>query len=717
MPTRQEIVTWIKKAYDVDHGKVDTDIENWRKQFVPNPLFGYYVTKFPLQVATVAGFLYEQTGDRSLADFACRTMLRYREFVNAMPPDAVAKRPEYAEGVPPLDCAFDPVQFCPTVERIRPALSAADDAALAEVMADSLRFIWLFPEWGGHNRAMLRAASLAMAAHTWPKHAQAANWVSMADELAEESWGRWSIEDATLYQTHWLRSLILYSEARGKGEFNQFVQPRLHLRAISQIISPLGILPDIGDSHWLMHNAWEWMACLEWGARTYRDQTMKWAAQQIWTAQQREQPNIYAAMVLSTAWRWCDDTVAAEPPGPTLDAADDMISKKVIFRNNWDSDAAYACLTYKDEGDYARVARDYLRTNLAVSAEKMHHGHADEGSIAMLVHKQTILLHESGYREDPPDGMYRADLYHNRVIWRPGACLPESDTFEYLRDNGHYKATRTERLYQTKLLDAQLSRVRVTDEKRGVQWDRSICFVPSWPAWVVIDSVQALQTAPRTLAALWWTTDILARGDDWFDTHIAGIGAWKNERRAALLVMLPEIEGQRRKLGVYPFRRCFQQEQAMVSTWTGEHRAGRFVNFVTVLVPHDMAAAAHKGMSASVAATEPAGKGLAVRVTLGAEERLFCTLNDLTSGYLQEDIRPRYTFAQGRTAYGPVVSDAAMVYVRTAGGRQDAGFINGTRLEMGGKLLFQQPTHDMFQENRTSLPGVAARFRWETGTK
>ncbi len=717
MPTRQEIVTWIKKAYDVDHGKVDEDIENWRRQFVPHPLFGYYVTKFPLQVATVAGFLYERTGDRRLAELSCRTMLRYRELVKTMPPEEVAKRPEYADGVPPLDCAFDPVQFCPTVERIRPAISAADDAALAEVMADSLRFIWLFPEWGGHNRAMLRAASLAMAAHTWPQHPQANNWVTMADELAEESWGRWSIEDAMLYQTHWLRSLILYAEARGRAEFADFIQPRLHLRAVSQVISPLGILPDYGDTHWLMHSAWEWMACLEWGARTYRDRGMKWAAHQIWTAQQREAPNIYAAMVLSTAWRWCDDSVDAEPPTETLDAVDDLVTKKVIFRSGWDANAAYACVNYKDEGDYARVARDYLRTNLAVSAEKMHHGHADEGSFAMMVHKQTLLLHESGYREEPPDGIYRADFYHNRVLWRPGVCLPDGDVFDYVRDNGHYKPVRTERLYQTRLLDAELSRIRVTDTARGVQWDRSICFVPEWPVWIVIDSIQALSTAPRTMAAFWWTTDIRERGADWFDTHIAGIGAWQNKRNAALLLVMPEIPGQRRILNAYPFRRCFQQEQAIVSSWVGEHRAGRFVNFVTALLPHDLAGVAHKGLSVEVVRTEPVGKGLAVRLGLGTQQRLICTLNDLTCGYVQEDIRPRYTFAQGRTAYGTVVSDAAFVYVRNAGGRQDAGFINGTRLEIGDDVLFQQPTHDMFQENRTALPGIAARFRWQSGAK
>ena len=569
MPTRAEILSWIQNAFAAERDNVEADIARWRKEFVPNPLFGYYVTKFPLQVATVAGFLYEQTGERSLAEFACRTMLRYRDFVSAMPSELAAKRPEYALGVPPLDCAFDPVQFCPTVERIRPALSPADDKALAGLMADSLRVIWLFPEWGGHNRAMLRAASCAVAARAWPKHADAQRWISMADELAEESWGRWSIEDAMLYQTHWMRSLILYAEARGRSEIKDFIQPRLHLKAMTQLITPLGMLPDFGDSHWLMHSTWDWLACLEWGAHAYNDPTMKWAAQRMWEERQIEKPNIYAAMVLANAHRWCDDTIAAQQPGATPDALDDLVTKKVVFRTGWDKDATYACVNYRDEGDYGRIARDYLRTNLAVSAEKMHHGHADEGSFVSLMHKQTILLHESGYRESPPDGMYRADFYHNRLIWRPGARLPETDTLDYLRDNGHYKAVRTERLYQTRLLDAEISRLRISDERRGVQWDRSIFFLPALPAWVVIDTALALRTEPRTFAALWWTTDILARGDNWFETHIARITDWQNRKDAALMLVQPQVPGNSSVLNVYPQRRFFQDEQLITVVLDG----------------------------------------------------------------------------------------------------------------------------------------------------
>ena len=136
---------------------------------------------------------------------------------------------------------------------------------------------------------------------------------------------------------------------------------------------------------------------------------------------------------------------------------------------------------------------------------------------------------------------------------------------------------------------------------------------------------------------------------------------------------------------------------------------------MSVLLPHDMADMnAERAAAVQVLASQPAGRGLAVRLSWQGEERLLCTLNDLTCSYLQEEIRPRYTFEQGRTSYGAVVSDAAFVYVRESSGGRQAGFINGTRLMIGDNVLFQQPQHDMFQENRTSLAGIAARFRWES---
>ncbi|MBX3002058.1 MAG: hypothetical protein KF893_26270 [Caldilineaceae bacterium] len=720
MSNRPHYLVRIQAAYAEDAGRLDAELETWRRQFranaANNALFGYFAPKWPLHLAVVAAFLYEQTGKRSLAEEAGQIMLRYREWTSLMPPEAAALRPEYEDGIPPLDAVFDPVLFAAACERIRSTLSDETYGELAQIAADSLRPIWRFPEWGGHNRALLRAASLAASARAFADHPDAPQWLNMADELAEESWGRWSIEDAMLYQSHWLRAMILYAEARNReAELAQFIQPRMHLRAMVQLMSPLGILPDFGDSHWLMHSAWEWLSCLEWGANVYGDPSMKWAAQRIWEAQQREVPNIYAANVLTLAWRWCDDNQTAMQPGAVPDALDDLVIKKVVFRTGWDANASYACLNYRDEGDYARVARDYLRADLAVSAEKMHHGHADEGSFAMLVHDSTILLHESGYRELPPDGIYRADFYHNRLIWRPGMLLGDPKPHA-LQDNGHYKPVRSERLYQTRLGDAQIVRLRVTDPHEGISWDRSIFFLSDLPCWVVIDGAASQRTAPRTLANLWWTTDILAQGDNWSDTHIGQIGGWQNARTAALRILTPSVPGQTLGLQSETVRRSFQEEIVLASFWRGHHLAGRTVNFVSVLWPLPYGSSGEDaGPQVEVLESNPTGRGLGVRLLWQGEERLLTTLNDLSVGLVQEEIRPRHTFEQGKAAYGPITSDAAFVYTRRQGDRAWAGFIKGTRLDNAGVSLYSAPLQAMFQEDGTDRAGTPTRFRWESG--
>lgn len=717
MTDRATYLATIQSIYRQERQRLQPQIDEWLQQVTghgaDSPLLGVQSPKWPLHMAVVAAFLYEQTGESELAAEAHALLVQYRLWAAVAPASLMAQRPEYEAGIPPIDTTFDPVLFAAACQRIRPALTAQQYDALGEIVGVSLRPIWRFPEWGGHNRALLRAAGLAVSARAFPTHAERAEWLTMADELAEESWGRWSIEDAMLYQAHWLRALILYAEARERHEeLVELIQPRLHLRAMPQLISPLGILPDFGDSHWLMHSAWEWMSCLEWGAAVYGDSSMKWAASRIWQAQQQEPHDIYTAHVLTLAARWCDDTVAARPPGQTLDALDDLVSKKIVFRTGWDEDATYACLTYRDEGDYGRVARDYLRTNLAVSAEKMHHGHADEGSFAMLVHDSTILLHESGYREQPPDGIYRADFYHNRIIWRSGIALVESAAAA-LRNNGHYRPVRTDRLYLTHLDDVEISRVRTVDEQEGLSWDRTVFFLPQLPCWVVLDTALALKTAPRTLAALWWTTDLLGQDDDWIDTHIPAIGAWQNQRRAALQITTPAIPNQDTVGQIEPVRRAFQDEYLISRVWRGHHQAGRAVNFVTALWPHPYELPAHAPRpKIDVLQTTPAGRGVAVTVTWQGITHQCCTANDLTARYLQADVRPRYTFEQGRVAYGAIASDADIVYVRRSVEAQWGGFINGTRLEADGRPVYQIGEHSMFQENGTFQNGTSARFRW-----
>ena len=719
MSTQASYLAFIQAAFAAEQGRVEEEIQKWRSQFSDSSLFGYSPLRFPLHLGAVAAYLFEQTGNASLAQQAARLLLRTRDLTEVYPETARARRPEY-EGlpVPPLDPMFDPLLYGPAVERIRAQVAPDEYARLGEIAADSLELIWRFPEWGGHNRAMLRAASLAVCARAFPSHSRSANWQDMARELAEESWGRWSIEDTMMYQSHWLRAMIQYAEAFNLAEFNDFLQPRFTLKSMVQMLSPLGILPSYGDSHWMTHSSWEWLALLEWGARTYRDPTMKWAARRIWEERsQAESPNLYAGLVLILAHRWCDDSVPAAQPASTTDALDDLVLKKLVFRSSWDKQAAYACVNYRDEGDYARVTRDYLRTTLAVSAEKMHHGHSDEGSFAMLVHNGTLLLDESGYRESPPDGIYRADRFHNRLVWRSNAGLPGQDPWELFANNGHYRPARTERLYQTHLLDAQISRIRTSDEDAGLAWDRSIAFFPDLPAWLVIDTVLPGRAGPRTLGLLWWTNTVLARGQlsyggSWFDTWIEQVHDWKNAQHAHLHILLPAIPGQNTPATIQTHRRDFQDEQLICASWRGETHPGQPLVFASVLWPH--APEAHDLPEVEFLPGLPDRRGAAVRLKWQGEERLLGTLTDLSTGLLAEDIRPRYTAAGRSTAYGPIQSDAAFVYARTAPGRRQAGFINGTFLEYAGHKLHQAPVSSMFQEDAGDLPGLPARFRWQT---
>jgi hypothetical protein len=344
----------------------------------------------------------------------------------------------------------------------------------------------------------------------------------------------------------------------------------------------------------------------------------------------------------------------------------------------------------------------------------MHHGHADEGSIALLVHDGTVLLHESGYREAPPDGMYRADVYHNRLIWRPGTLDP-SALPAALMDRGHYVPARTERLYHTRLGEADIARVRITDDAQGVTWDRSVFFLADLPCWVVVDAARALADAEHTFALLWWTTDVLGCGADWADTHIGAIQDWQNARNAALRIITPDIAEQPTLQASATFRRAFQNEVLLASTCRST--AGRTINFVTVLWPHPHEPRQEdEGLQVEVIPSEPAGRGIGVRLKWRGETRLLATLNDLAAGVTTEDVRPRYNFERGKAVYGPLLTDGAFAYVRETADPW-AGFINGTRLDYAGKTLYAGLPHAMFQEDRTDRPGVPARFRWESNRR
>ncbi len=122
----------------------------------------------------------------------------------------------------------------------------------------------------------------------------------------------------------------------------------------------------------------------------------------------------------------------------------------------------------------------------------------------------------------------------------------------------------------------------------GVQWDRSVFLLPDLPCWVVIDAALALRDAERTFGLLWWTTDVLARGPGWADTHIGSIQGWQNAKDAALRIYTPDIPGQALTRTEARDRRAFHDETLLSTLHTGAQAAGQVTNFVTVLWPARM---------------------------------------------------------------------------------------------------------------------------------
>jgi hypothetical protein len=95
------------------------------------------------------------------------------------------------------------------------------------------------------------------------------------------------------------------------------------------------------------------------------------------------------------------------------------------------------------------LQRDYLRQTLSVEEEKMHHGHADENSICLLMSGGSVLLHDGGYRDDLPSGKwgaYRADYFHNRVVARKNKRAAGQDLSGFIRNSGAYRKVQTQKI-------------------------------------------------------------------------------------------------------------------------------------------------------------------------------------------------------------------------------------------------------------------------------
>jgi len=667
---REAYLSLAERSYQRGVTTIPEGIERWKETWEPTPEWGYAPPDGAAYHSRVAGLLYRRTGDEVYAREAIHYLSTQHELKAWFPEEMRGFRPDYADGIPTITNFFGLCYFIDGYKLVKDSPSMTEEAreAIETSIAESANYIFFFPEWGPHNRAMLRAYALLLASQAVPDHPDAPRWRKLSDILASDSWGRWEEEDAQIYHPVWLITLLRYQEALGDESFWQFPTVRYYFDYFTHLLDPTGMVPDFGDARW--HANWSWyVTILERAAAVYDRPDYRWAAHHIFHAMAPAAGAPVSegdGMNLLDALRWMEEGPEEAPAARSQEVMEELVGKKMVFRNGWDSDSDYLLLNYRDEGPYAFMGREYLRHTIPVEEEKMHHGHSDENSIVLMMSNGSVLLNDGGYRPEMPsgpNGEYRADYFHNRLVWRSGKLGREQELWDLLRNSGGHRSVETEKIEFWSAEDFDVSRTRVTDEDGGVQHDRVITWLREPNVWVVFDIVRFLETGYYTLADLWHCTTVLEEGDGYFVTAVDFIRGQDQPRGTVLRIEMPQ--GDIRREGSFPIRRNNEDNLTVYQSLASHYLEGEVETFVTVLtpVPRDDSSATPV-MGIRVLEDPVHRSGIGVALDLGGEEVYLGAKTDLKYGLLAANKRPRYTFESGRVAYGPFTTDADFFVAR-----------------------------------------------------
>lgn len=660
----------IKKVTEKAWANNPRIVEQWKNTSRPNELWGYDAPAHPIYLASTMAFLYEQTNEKQYAERTAQLLAPYGDLRDVLPKEYPKTRAEYSDGVPALSNFFYLPAYVRAYLRIRNSgvMDAVTKAKIEKQIVESIDFIFRFPEWGTHNRAMLRAEALAYAYQAFPEHLHAAKWKKMAEAIASDNINNWEIEDASLYNPIWMLALFSYAEAANRPDVYSSPMVHYYLDYYAKLIAPSGTIPDYGDAAWnTASGALRFVAIFEKGAAVYKDPVMKWAAQSILrtVTSRTDTMGVGESYSLSDAFRWVDESIKPEPPKSlSQDVLDDVISKKVVFRNGWADTSTYLLLNYCDEGQWGFPYKEYLRNTITVEHEKMTHGHSDENSIVLLMNKGSVLLHDAGYRDSLPSGKFgswRADYFHNRIVVRKDKRDPHQGVLDFVRNYGAHRPVETRRISFLSLKDVDMSRTRVTDNNLGYRWDRVITYVRDPGYFVVIDGIKALRNEYFTYTNFWHAQNVYSQGQHYFDVATDSVPGFKFSPRQSLLIYFPETDAK--SVGREPISRQSQLEQAIYQSVSSSYNTGDYEMFVTVLYPHERNLKAESLIPQfKLLETSVPGKAIALEVTNGAAKNYIFVRLDLEMELSPKDIRPRYLYDLGKVSFAGFETDAPFMY-------------------------------------------------------
>jgi len=729
-----EVIPYLKNTLDDALNKKEGMIDKWKEKYLKPQtaeveniieLIGYQPPDFLVSMADISSFLYASTGEKKYAEITRELIVSlesYRQYF----PKRFRDRVEYREGIPVVNWFRSLPRFTACYERTKNSAvySKMDIEKIKESVAASVNIIFMFPEWGAMNRAMLRAESLVAAALTFPDHPQAKKWKKMAEALANDSIEKWEIEDAQIYHPVWLRPYIGYLDLTGRTEVFKSPMMKFYFDYFVRLLAPNGTIPEFGDGRWA-DNLYEYYLVLARGAKEYQSGEMQWAANKIFdnicqaavagnpSKTVWDEPNLSVANLLVSRAEYADaNLLPVEPTYQSGDVLEEVISKKIIFRSGWDKDATYLLLNYKDEGYYSLLQKDYLKHVLAVEEEKMHHGHSDENSICLLMKNGSVLLKDGNYREIAPSGefgAFRADIFHNRIVVRNVKKYLTQPYFAVLRNSGAYNdQVRTTKIDFQDFKKIEYSRTRLEDQKLSYRWDRIITHHKQDDYFIVVDALKFFKSDYFTIANLFHTQEILQSGENWFLTKISQMaGRIPNAENYQLLIIFP----QQKFIGTEKERRDVQEELALFQGTSQYYDFGQVESFVTILYP------LKKGedplpVVKKFKLIRDDRFGIGIEVENGKE--LYGFKLNLDMDLLKEDVRPRYHYDSGKLTYGNAETDGDVFFLEIVEGKPYFSATCLVKFIYNHQILFDTPESQFFQVwGKSDLKGRAKWRVWD----
>lgn len=696
---KEQYLDYVKNAIANGRENYETATQRWRDAFDADFMFGYTSPGHISSQLHMEGLMFGITGDMDYASKVKDGLLLPIKLAEIFPEEIRIQRKEYHRGVPLMEPLFQLHAYMNAYLDIRDTglLSDKDMDIIRESVIRSITPLIFCPEWGAHNRSMLRACALVQAAAVVGDTEETREWIQLADYLAEESMGRWSIEDASHYIPLWLFACIMYAKWRGiEDDYYSKPQTKYYFDYVTHLLTPEGQLPGFGDA-WF-HSDWQiWVACLEKGATVYKCGKMKAAAEKMYQYGMKKINNAYSAGIgnyMTYAYKWSSDEVEPEQLDfGTEEVLDEVIGKKIIFRDK----GSYMLYNFRDEGKYGYIPRRYLRTSIPVKAEKMHHGHGDENSVAHIEKDGNILLHESGYREKLPNGKYRADLYHNKLVFREGIKDLSDGIFNALHDNGYYKHVDTEKLHFQSYDEVDYLRTRNHYLPLGLKWDRCVTWLKEDGVYIIVDWFEAGEDKDITAGNVWHTQNAVKISDTAYETYIDNIfrgqrdkTPFENKKDLSLLI---EFIAASQETAADAILRNHGEATMVSECKTGSYKTGDREIFVTLLTPHNRKEDA-KSLTGKLKIDSIFKDKDAISLVYDGKINLIYKLNlDYGIHPYEEDRAPAYDWETGRIEYGKMTTDADFAFVIDQGKSCRYGMFNSCGIYYNNNVLFETPRY------------------------